>query len=754
MSSLSRRHHASLFARPATRCIASVALTVTTLMTAVSVDKARAAGTGLTVDLNSESDRKDAEARLALNWSVPAGESASQTLGNITITLRGVGAPLQTAMWKGGFDTAPLATDGVVLRSDNAADHIEITLTGLKTGRHTLTTYHNSTDNDGMPAVVALYAADGDASAKVLARPSVRILSDQDTPTAHIEFDTRDDGSAVIILARGDNSTQPIVLSGLTIDGSDPRRRATHPLPAWGDMHADVETAVLRWRSPRVSHSFNVYLGTDKNAVEQATPSSPEFVGNVTSDAIDVARSLSNHHVYYWRVDTLDAQDVATPSPVWSFRPRHLAFPGAEGYGRFAIGGRGGKVYHVTSLDDAGPGTLRHAVEAEGPRTVVFEVGGAIHLKSKLVIRNPYITIAGQTAPGDGIAVYGHTFGHIGSHDSIIRYIRIRPGDVNLATDGTGFPNTDHAIMDHCSISWTRDEAVSSRRGRNITFQRNIVAEALNPRGHGFAGSISGNIGSFHHNLVAHCAGRNWSLAGGYAQSADAFDGYLDIRNNVVYNWVHRTTDGGVRYLNFVGNYYIPGPASRPNVRHLVIARIENRLSQDTQRFHIAGNKMEGQPEYETDNWSQGGVRYDAKDLAAIRLLEPFCPSFITERTADEAYDSVMGDVGANLPHHDEVDRRVISDVKNRTFTLRGSRNNLPGIIDSQTDAGGYPAMKAGPAPADIDRDGMADWWETARRLDPADPEDRNADRDEDGYTNLEEYLNWIVSNGGLEQKR
>src|SRR5262249_40211453 len=149
-------------------------------------------------------------------------------------------------------------------------------------------------------------------------------------------------------------------------------------------------------------------------------------------------------------------------------------------------------------------------------------------------------------------------------------------------------------------------------------------------------------------------------------------------------------------------------------IKHFVIARIENRLPQDVQRFHIAGNLMEGHPEYDADNWQSGGVQWDSNDHAGVKLLEPFCPSFITEHAPQEAYDSVMADVGAHLPHYDAVDTRVLKDVRERGFTLRGSRNNLPGIIDSQKDAGGYPEMKAGEAPADADLDGMADWWEKA----------------------------------------
>jgi hypothetical protein len=497
-----------------------------------------------------------------------------------------------------------------------------------------------------------------------------------------------------------------------------------------------------------------VYLGEDESAVADAAPESPLFRGEISQSQFSTANMrLNNMRRYYWRVDTIQNDGQVIRGQVWHFRPRQLAFPGAEGYGRFAIGGRGGKVYEVTTLEDGGPGSLREAVEAEGPRTVVFRVGGTIKLKSKLIIRNPYITIAGQTAPGDGICIGGYTFGNLGTHDTIIRYVRIRVGDESRQTmDGTGFAATDHAIIDHCSISWSQDEAVSSRGARNITLQRCIVADALNVANHrnyrpgtmhGYAGSISGNIGSFHHNLIANCAGRNWSLAGGFAHRGDKFAGFLDIRNNVCYNWVHRTTDGGVRKVNFVGNYYIPGPASR--VFHFVIARIENPLPTDVQQFYIQGNVMEGYPQYEPDNWANGGVRYNPRELPAIKLDEPFCESYITEHSARQAYESVMADVGANIPRLDPVDARIIKDVLNRSFTYKGSRSGLPGVIDSQKDSGGFPELRGGPAPQDSDHDGMPDDWETQRGLNPRDPTDGNADSTGDGYTNLEKYLNWIV---------
>jgi len=251
------------------------------------------------------------------------------------------------------------------------------------------------------------------------------------------------------------------------------------------------------------------------------------------------------------------------------------AFPTAEGYGRFAEGGRGGRVLHVTNLNDAGPGSLRDAVEQSGPRTVVFDVSGLITLESRLIIRktNSNLTIAGQTAPGDGICLRKFNMGMLGATNVIIRYVRVRPGNLSGTTlDGMGMASADDCIIDHCSISWTLDEAFSSRGAKNITLQRTLISEALNDAGHkkyppgtqhGYAASIGGDIGSFHHNLLANNCGRNWSLAGGLRKPDNAYAGRMDLRNNVVFNWKNRATDGGAHEVNFVANYYKPGPATR-----------------------------------------------------------------------------------------------------------------------------------------------------------------------------------------------
>ena len=363
-------------------------------------------------------------------------------------------------------------------------------------------------------------------------------------------------------------------------------------------------------------------------------------------------------------------------------------------------------------MNDSGPGSLREAVDADFPRTIVFRVGGTINLKSKLVVSHPYCTIAGQTAPGDGILLKGWTSAAYGAHDVILRYLRIRVSDESGVTlDGTGLGYCDNCIMDHCSVSWSIDESFSSRSAKNITLQRSLITEALNMsihdhyigtgKGHSFAGSISGDFGSFHHNLIVNCAGRVWSLAGGLNQAGE-FAGELDIRNNVVYNWIHRTTDGGVKKLNFVNNYYIPGPAT--TFLHLMDpdAGIHPNTPDDFQRYYMTGNVMEGHPEFSADNWKNGSTLYRSEanggpgdpgspGMARIKFEKPFFDSFVKTDSAEDAYKSVIADVGANIPHYDSVDQRNVEDVKNRTTHAIGSKTGAKGIVDSQKTPAASP---------------------------------------------------------------
>ena len=415
----------------------------------------------------------------------------------------------------------------------------------------------------------------------------------------------------VLRFAPTDYSTnRSLIINGFEIDTADPHTKAIEPLPANDNEHWPNENA-LTWKPGRQIVSHQLYFGTDSNAVATATPVSPEFKGNLVQPAFPLS-TLDPMLNYFWRVDEVDAAKNVTHGELWRFRVRTLAFPSAEGYGRFAIGGRGGRVIEVTNLDDYNvskgeaviPGSFRAAVEAVGPRTIIFRVSGLIRLKAPCAVHNPYCTIAGQTAPGDGICLADDSGGAFATHDVIIRYLRFRVGDTeNKAMDGCGMGSCDNCIIDHCSISWSSDEGTSSRSGHNITFQRNIVAEALHHgphyrasdrsklETHAFAGSISGDIGSYHHNLLADCTDRNWSLAGGLTQGGK-YAGYLDIRNNVVYNWTARTTDGGVKALNYVNNYYKPHPPTRSVKWLLKLDPINPAWG--TESYYMDGNVLEG----------------------------------------------------------------------------------------------------------------------------------------------------------------
>jgi hypothetical protein len=716
----------------------------------------------ISVDINPVTDRKDVLTPGWRNWAIPEGAEASESFEGITVTVRKTGkagSGLTGVMWKGGYDTgATVSSDGVTVKDGDKGGALELVFRGLPTGKHTLVSWHNVTWSKPVSALSV--AVDGIVKIAKL-QPTSHISDDEDAAHAFVEFEAQEGKEMVIAYTPdGSGTIDNVVLNGFALDVPDPTVQARKPSPASGDEHTP-ESPVLRWRSGVKAVAHRVYFGSSAAAVEQATPESPECKGlfNVAEFAT-TGLELNHLNSYFWRVDEVDGAKNVTKGETWRFRVRHLAFPGAEGYGRFAIGGRGGRVIEVTNLNDSGPGSLREAVEAEGPRTVVFRVGGAIWLKSKLVVRNPYLTIAGQTAPGDGIALYGYTVGCYATHDVILRYLRIRVGDKSGATmDGSGMgASTDHSIMDHCSISWSIDEGFSSRGGNNFTLQRTIVAEALNMsvhshyvgtgKGHGYAGSISGDVGSFHHNLLAHCAGRNWSLAGGFDRRA-RFAGRLDIRNNVVYNWQHRTNDGGVKALNLVANYYIPGPASE--VSHLLMPDFGSL--QDPQQYFLNGNMMEGKPQYDADNWAKGGVKLQETNLneiklsadqvlKLIRLDQAFCESHVTTQPAREAYENVIADVGANFPEYDSADTRVINDVRKRSVTAYGSKTKLPGIIDSQNDVGGYPEMKGGAAPLDSDHDGIPDDWESAHGLDPHNAADASRLSGQSGYTNLETYLN------------
>ncbi|MCS7465827.1 pectate lyase [Stieleria sp. ICT_E10.1] len=439
--------------------------------------------------------------------------------------------------------------------------------------------------------------------------------------------------------------------------------------------------------------------------------------------------------------------------PINGFAEGLLAFPTAEGYGKYTVGGRGGAVYEVTNLNDSGEGSFRAAVEAQGPRTVVFKVSGTIELKSDIKIKNPNITIAGQTAPGDGICLRGYPLS-IDADEVIIRYIRVRFGDESgKDADAISSRYVRNLILDHVSASWSVDEVMSIYHCENVTVQWCMITESMFDSNHvksqhGFGGIWGSNHSSYHHNLIAHNSGRNPRFASGC--------GHTDYRNNVLYNWGYVSCYGGEAHqagndkfnfstINMVANYYKPGPATDPG-KVAVLAEPSSRGEDDKGSWHVSGNVIEGSPSVNSDNWS--GVR----GSNFVKLDKPWDAMEIHQHTAGEAFSLVLANAGATLPNRDSVDSRIVEEVRNGTATYEGiykttkrvtDISKITGIIDSQNDVGGWPELRSTPAPSDTDHDGMPDGWETVNGLNPNDADDRNQVT-EDGYTMLEKYLRSI----------
>lgn len=474
----------------------------------------------------------------------------------------------------------------------------------------------------------------------------------------------------------------------------------------------------------------------------------------------------------------------------WAGQPKDLpqagipAFPGAEGGGMYSHGGRGGRVIVVTNLNDSGPGSFRDAVEQGGARIVIFNVAGIIQLKNKINIRAPYITIAGNTAPGDGVCIAGDTV-EIDTHDVVIRHMRFRRGqtDVTDRNDSIGGNPIGNIMIDHVSASWGLDENMSMYRHMysppdgskdlklatvNITIQNSIFSECLNMYNHAFGSTIGGYNSTFHHNLWASNSGRNPSVG---------MNGDFGFFNNVIFNWVHRTTDGGdhLSYFNIINNYWKPGPAT-PNrdIRHRIL-KPESRRGKEAQKefgkAYVAGNIVEGNERVSNDNWD-GGVQIEADELGPgqkleevlkqVRVDNPFPHAHVTITDAQQAYKDVLARAGATLPKRDAVDERVVKMVSTGTVTATPSGDLTErltaikfsperiadltelaskGIIVDPAQVGGYPEYKGQPY-ADADDDGLPDEWEKANGLNAFDGTDNASDLDGDGYTNVEEFIN------------
>ncbi|WP_207513853.1 T9SS type A sorting domain-containing protein [Longitalea luteola] len=700
-------------------------------------------------------------------WTFASGvkDTASLSLSDgVTITLirRGPYGVQLRPTWNKANVQAPylsrLINDGFTVDGAQAGAQIEMRISGLPAGRHSILTYHNHVDNPATNsfAPIDIYL-NGQQKYNNLPQ-TVREIVPSKATIAYVYADVTA-GQDVVMLFAGDTASggnnKTFLINGIEINTANPQYQARQPMPENTDEHvnADEGTLTLNWMNAPNAVASHIYYGTDSAAVATATVNSPQYKGRRITTTY-IARNQDSKDTYWWRVDQEDSSGNITHGNSWYYRTRHLAFSDAEGYGRFARGGRHGKVVHVTNLNDSGPGSLREAVTNDiGPRTIVFDVSGLITLNSRLTVNQHYITIAGQTAPGKGICIKGAPFGTTGN-DLIVRHIRIRVGGP-VTSDGTGVLG-NHSIMDNCSVSWTIDEAFSSRNAKNITLQRTMLAEALNVAGHknyppgtahGYAATISGNNGSFHHNLLAHCAGRNWSLGGALDGNA-YYTGRLDIRNNVVYNWDNRTTDGGAHQVNFVNNYYKPGAASR----HLLALSMDHEgVGSGTQQAYFAGNVMPGRFD---ENSQTLGRRTTIRNGAVINyetfVDTPFFPSYVNTQTAYNAYKNVLSNVGANQPMIDSHDIRIIHETLTGTYTYSGSVSGKPGLPDKETDVGGwesYPETHRAPD-WDTDGDGLPDWWEELKHLDTrssaGDFSDANNDRDKDGFTQLEDYLEFM----------
>ncbi len=412
------------------------------------------------------------------------------------------------------------------------------------------------------------------------------------------------------------------------------------------------------------------------------------------------------------------------------------AFPGAEGFAANITGGRGGRVITVTNLNDNGPGSLRDALKQKGPRTIIFNVSGTIPLQSALEVKNGDVTIAGQTAPGDGICLKNYNFEISNVTNVIVRHLRFRLGDLTQQEiDAVSGSDSEDIILDHCSMSWGIDECLSLYRVRNLTVQWCLVSESLwasahRKGNHGYAGIWGGTNASWHHNLIAHHSSRNPRF------SRDGQN--VDFRNNVIYNWGFNSIYGGERStINLINNFFKSGPATEKKcLNRIVDAGMEGS------RWFISGNYVAGFPGISANNWN-GGVHNPHSPIAELRAEAPFPFAPIETQSAERAYQLVLENVGATLPRRDSVDSRVIEEVRGGTAkfgeTYRGGGN---GIINSQKTVGGWPELKSTTPPLDSDGDGMPDYWEKQFGLNPNDPSDGAQDKDGDGYTNLEEYLN------------
>ncbi|OJX91998.1 MAG: hypothetical protein BGP01_06875 [Paludibacter sp. 47-17] len=432
------------------------------------------------------------------------------------------------------------------------------------------------------------------------------------------------------------------------------------------------------------------------------------------------------------------------------------AFPGAAGGGMYTTGGRGGNVLYVTTLEDnTSAGSLRWAINQSGARIIMFKVSGIIELKSALRINNGNVTIAGQTAPGDGICLKNYEL-NINADNVIIRYMRFRLGnkDLNNESDAIWGRYRKNIIIDHCSMSWSIDECASFYSNQNFTLQWSVIAESLNNAGHskgahGYGGLWGGKNASFHHNLIAHHNSRNprfngWKRSGlSYTNPQD--EERLDFRNNVIYNWGDNSSYGGeaAGKYNIVGNYFKYGPATKSSVRYKITQVDIDASSTYQPRFgtyYITDNFVFGSTANTQNNWTTTAVTTaSGVNRDACKAAVPFQYEATPTHTAEMAFEKVLDYAGASLVR-DAVDTRIVNETRNGTATFSGSVTKRPGLVDKPEDVGGYPVYNQTDAPLDSDNDGIPDGW-----LEQNHPGKTAKDLHESGYTYVELYINSLV---------
>lgn len=452
-------------------------------------------------------------------------------------------------------------------------------------------------------------------------------------------------------------------------------------------------------------------------------------------------------------------------------RTKVPAFPGADGAGKYTTGGAGGKVYTVTSLaDDGSEGTLRWAIKKKGPRTIVFAVSGIIELTSPLKITNGDVTIAGQTAPGDGICLKNYTFG-IQADNVIVRFIRSRMGaDIKQKGDDAmnGYKNHRNIIIDHCSMSWSTDECATFYDNQNFTLQWCLISESLansiHEKGaHGYGGIWGGQPATFHHNLLAHHTNRTPRLCGS-RYTGRPEDEKVELFNNVIYNYGNDGAyagEGGS--YNFLNNYYKPGPytATKSSYKRLFTAYADDGKNENKKGthgvFYFEGNYMDPTCSKLSEKQRQAIMKVNRDNVAGLVIKNDFAPldevvsadpfqiaEHVSLQPTWDAFESVLQHAGASF-RRDKYDSRIVDEVRKGTYTYEGSHGSSLGMVDQPSDVGGWEEYKQTPVPLDTDGDGMPDEWEKANGLNPNDAKDGSLYNLDASYTNLEVYLNFLV---------